>query len=222
MGAPQLRLLLPLEARDHPAPNPATPQRVRISDAVMRCISRTGVTKTTIDDLAREAGCSRATVYRTFPGGREEAIAASVETEVARFFSALAVEMGRAEDLEDAIVAGIVATATAVEDHAALQYVLANEPGILLPHLCFAPMDRVLGVASTFVAPFLARWLDPDAARRVAEWAARIVVSYIATPAPGVDLRDEKSARHLVSTFVMPGARQLENEPEDPKNRRGQ
>ena len=58
-----------------------------------------GVTKTTLDDVAREAGCSRATVYRTFPGGKEEVVAAVVDTEVARLFSAIAVAMGAAESI---------------------------------------------------------------------------------------------------------------------------
>ncbi len=195
-----------------PIARPA-PQRVRIADAATRCVARRGVTKTTVDDVAREAGCSRATVYRTFPGGKEEVIAAVVDTEVARLFSGLAVVMGGAEDLEDAVVAGVVASASAIGDHVALGYVLDNEPGVLLPHLCFGPMDRVIDAASRFAAPFLARWLDPEAARRVADWATRIVLSYLATPAVGVDLRNEASARRLVSTFVMPGARELAREP---------
>jgi AcrR family transcriptional regulator len=171
------------------------------------------VTKTTLDDVASEAGCSRATVYRTFPGGKEEVMAAIVDTEVARMFSAVAVEMGGADDLEDAIVAGVVTTARLIDEHSALGYVLANEPGVLLPHLCFAPMSSVIAAASGLTAPFLARWLDPEGARRVADWAARIVLSYVATPAVGVDLRDDKSARRLVGTFVMPGARDLARQP---------
>jgi AcrR family transcriptional regulator len=189
------------------------PQRVRIADAAARCVARTGVTKTTIDDVAREAGCSRATVYRTFPGGKEEVVAAFVDTEVARLFSAVAVAMGAAEDLEDAIVAGIVAAASAMAGHAALGYVLDNEPGVLLPHLCFAPMDRVIEAASRFAAPFLVRWLDHEAASRVADFSTRVLLSYLATPALGVDLRDETSARRLIETFVMPGARELAREP---------
>jgi AcrR family transcriptional regulator len=190
-----------------------TPQRVRIADAATRCVARKGVMKTTLDDVAREAGCSRATVYRTFPGGKEEVIAAVVDTEVARLFSAIAVAMGRADDLEDAVVAGIVATASALGDHAALAYMLENEPGVLLPHLCFAPMGRVIEGASRFASPFLVRWLDPEAALRLADWATRIVLSYLATPAVGIDLRNEPSARRLVSAFVTPAARELAREP---------
>ena len=189
------------------------PQRVRIADAATRCVARTGVTKTTVDDVAREAGCSRATVYRTFPGGKEEVVAAVVDTEVARLFSAVAVAMGAAEDLEDAVVAGILTAASAMAGHAALGYVLDNEPGVLLPYLCFAAMDRVIAAAARFAAPFLVRWLDPEAAGRVADFSTRVLLSYLATPALGIDLRDESSARRLVATFVMPVARELAREP---------
>jgi AcrR family transcriptional regulator len=157
------------------------PQRVRIADAATRCVARTGVTKTTVDDVAREAGCSRATVYRTFPGGKEEVVAAVVDTEVARLFSAVAVAMGAAEDLEDAVVAGILTAASAMAGHAALGYVLDNEPGVLLPYLCFAAMDRVIAAAARFAAPFLVRWLDPEAAGRVADFSTRVLLSYLAT-----------------------------------------
>ncbi len=166
LAAGQLRLVLtgPRDLRDpreqrHSSASPSrplervAPQRVRIADAATQCVARRGVTKTTLDDVAREAGCSRATVYRTFPGGKEEVIAAVVDTEVARLFSSIAVAMGGADDLEDAVVAGIVATASAIEEHAALSYVLDKEPGVVLPHLCFAPMDRVIDTASRFHRP---------------------------------------------------------------------
>ena len=46
-------------------------QDKRIVDATLRCVGRWGLAKTTLDDVAREAGCSRATVYRLFPGGKD-------------------------------------------------------------------------------------------------------------------------------------------------------
>ena len=43
-------------------------RRGRIRDAALVCIGRFGLAKTTVDDIAREAGCSRATLYRYFDG----------------------------------------------------------------------------------------------------------------------------------------------------------
>jgi len=179
--------------------------RVRIVDATLACLARQGLAKTTVDDIAREAAFSRATLYRTFPGGKDAIIEAVVETEVARLFSSLAVVMGEASDLEDVLVAGMVESARQLGNHRALGYLLLHEPGVILPRLTFAHMNRILFVAGDFAAPFFARWLSPDQASRAAEWAVRIVLAYLADPAPGTDLADPEDTRALVCTFVMPG-----------------
>jgi AcrR family transcriptional regulator len=179
--------------------------RVRIVDATLACLARQGLGKTTVDDIAREARFSRATLYRTFPGGKEAIVEAVVETEVARLFSSLAVVMGEATDLEEVLVAGMVEAARRLSAHSALAYLLLYEPGVVLPRLTFSDMDRILLKAGDFAAPFFARWLSPDEASRASEWAVRIVLAYLADPAPGTDLTDPDDTRSLVRTFVMPG-----------------
>jgi AcrR family transcriptional regulator len=179
--------------------------RVRIVDATLRCLARQGVAKTTLDDIARESTFSRATVYRTFPGGKDAILGAVVDTEVARLFSAVAVVMGDASDLEDVLVAGMVEAARRLSTHSAIAYLLLHEPGLILPKLTFADMEQILLKAGDFAAPFFARWLEPDQASRAAEWAVRIVLAYMADPSPETDLTDVEDARNLVRTFVLPG-----------------
>jgi AcrR family transcriptional regulator len=162
--------------------------RVRIVDAALGCLARQGSAKTTVDDIARASGFSRATLYRTFPGGKDDVLEAVVATEVARVFSALAVAMGEATDLEEVLVAGMSEAARRLSGHRALAYMLGHEPELILPHLTFA-----------------ARWLEPDQASRAAEWAVRIVLAYVADPAPGTDLADPDDTRALVRAFVLPG-----------------
>ncbi len=183
----------------------ASSQRVRIVDAALACMARQGLAKTTLDDVARAAVCSRATVYRAFPGGKDAVLAAAVETEISRLFSELAVRMGEAESLEDVLVAGMTTAAARISDHQPLRFLLAHEPEIVLPHLAFDHHDEVLASLSGFAAPFLGRWLDHGEALRVAEWAGRIVLSYLSCPAPGVDLTDVACTRRIVRTYVLPG-----------------
>jgi AcrR family transcriptional regulator len=181
-------------------------QRIRIVDAALACVARQGLSRTTLDDIAAGAGVSRATVYRVFPGGRDAVLAATVETEVARLFSELAVMMGEADDLEEALVAGIVTAARRLGEHPALAALLAHEPGVVLAQLCFDRFERVLEVASGFAAPFLTRWLEPDQATRAAEWATRIVVSYLVTPGRGLlEVTDRDDVAALVRRYVVPG-----------------
>jgi AcrR family transcriptional regulator len=189
--------------------DPPSPQRIRIVDGALACVARQGVAKTTVEDVAREAGLSRATVYRAFPDGKDSLLAAVVDTEVARLFSALGARMGESSDLSDVLVAGIVEAATRIADHPALAYLFGHEPEIVLRRLAFDEGDGVLLVASGFTAPFLARWMDMTEALRVGEWAARIVFSYLLSPAVGIDLSDPVCTRHLVDTFMIPGIRSL-------------
>ena len=188
--------------------------RVRIVDGALRCLARQGLAKTTVDDIARAAGLSRATVYRTFPRGKDGILGAVVETEVARLFSALAVAMGEAGDLEDLLVTGMVESARRLSSHEALRYLLLHEPGTVLPYLTFSRLDRVLLAAGDLAAPFFGRWLEPEQASRASEWAVRIVMAYCANPAPGRDLTDPRDTRALVRTFVLPGILALRVESE--------
>jgi AcrR family transcriptional regulator len=188
--------------------------RVRIVDAMLGCLARQGIHKTTVDEVAKEAGISRATLYRLFPGGKDAVLAAVVETEVARLFSALAVAMGEAQELDEVLVVGMVETARRLRDHRALAYLVEHEPGKVLPYLSFSGLDRLLLAAASFAAPFFARWLEPDQARRAAEWATRIVFSYVANPTERIDLTDPEDTRHLVTTFVVPGIQALRSSAE--------
>ena len=65
----------------------AIDSRQRTIEATYACVARRGIAKTTVEDVAREAGISRATVYRAFPGGRDELIDATISWAVLDFFA---------------------------------------------------------------------------------------------------------------------------------------
>ena len=54
-----------------------SPKGALILDAALTCIGRVGLAKTTLDDVAREARCARATVYRCF-ANKQQLLAALV------------------------------------------------------------------------------------------------------------------------------------------------
>jgi AcrR family transcriptional regulator len=182
-------------------------QEVRVVDAALRCIARWGVAKTTLDDVAREAGWSRATLYRLFPGGKDAMLETVADVELERFFSALDERLATASDLEDLLVAGMSEAGARITGHPALQFLVTHEPELILPQISFDRAERVLSRAASFAAPYLARWLAPEEANRVAEWVTRIVISYAASPSATVDVADTESVRRLVRSFVLPGIR---------------
>src|SRR3954451_1838368 len=98
----------------------------RITEAALRCFARWGIGKTTLDDVAREAGYSRATVYRFFPGGKEALVDAVARAEVAGFLAAVGERLDAVADrgLEEVLVAGMAEAGRRFSAHAALQYLL--------------------------------------------------------------------------------------------------
>jgi len=62
----------------------STDVRDRLYAGTYDCVARFGLSKTTIDDVARASGLSRATIYRTFPGGRDQLLRETVGWEVTR------------------------------------------------------------------------------------------------------------------------------------------
>ena len=210
----------------------AADSRARVLNAAARCVARFGISKTTVEDVAREARLSRATLYRLFPGGRDEIVETMVATEMRAFFARLAARLEGIDDYEERIVVAMMAAGEELVAHEALGFVLAHEPELVLPHVSFAELDRLLEIASAFFAPYLAGLLEPEDARRAGEWVTRLVLSHVACPSNAVDPWSvlpadssraaggrplalhlsplpEQRARWLVRTFVMPGLRVL-------------
>jgi AcrR family transcriptional regulator len=186
-----------------PAGRDRRPAGERITDGALVCIARWGMAKTTLDDIARQAGCSRATIYRLFPGGKRAVLLATGEAELERLLAELAVDLEASTTLEELLVVGITHSVSALRGHPALQYLIDHEPGVVLAHVSFDALDPLLAVATAFGQPYLSRYLDPATAAATAEWVTRVIVSYGIVPCH--DLADPVVATRFVQTFVLPG-----------------
>lgn len=176
----------------------------RVLDATLVCIARYGVAKTTLDDVAREAGCARATLYRYF-GGKQGLLEAVVAAEGGRLIAELCALASASPTLEDATVAVIVRAAREVAGHQALQFVLAHEPELVLPYLAFDPGSVFLVELGAVLAPAFARFLPAERAARAGEWLARVTLAYTTPERTPVDLTDDVQVRDFVCSFVLPG-----------------
>ena len=182
-------------------PIATTPEvTARVVDGALRAIARYGLAKLTVDDVAREAGISRATLYRYFPG-RGAVLAAVVRSETERLQRGLDDALADATTLAEALAAVAGYGARAFAGHEALQHLLDTEPGAVLPHLCFTGADSLLRVAADRIAPHLCRFMGPLEARRTGEWLARIVLSYGLAPPPDGEI--EAPVLGVVREFVV-------------------
>jgi len=187
--------------------SPARAVHDRILDGALACVARVGVGKTTLDDVAREAGCARATVYRAFPG-RQALFRALLDREVGALGDRALAAAAPAENLRDAVVAVMLTGAEAFRTHPALAFVLAHEPELVALQLSFERGSDVLRAAAQLAAPAFARFLPADRAERLAEWVARLTLSYLCDPSEYLPLDDSTHVRAFVDAFVLPGITQ--------------
>jgi AcrR family transcriptional regulator len=191
-----------------PARPPDPALRERILEAAYACFARFGLGKTTVEDVVKESGVSRATVYRVFPGGKDQLLREVVAWEMGRFFGALAEAVVGAPDFATLVEDGLLFAHRAVGEHVVLQKILVTEPERLLP-LLTTEQDRPLSFITGYLVPFLEReeragrlrpGLDQELA---ADFVARMVLSLIGSD--GALIEDPVARRRLVREQLLAG-----------------
>jgi AcrR family transcriptional regulator len=183
----------------------ASSTRDRIMDAVVACVDRGGLAGFALEDVAAEAGISRATIYRHFEGGRDQLLREAVTREVARFWTDLAVAVEDIDDLESRLVVGMMLARERLQTHDLLQRLLAMEPEEFLPAL-FESDPLVHLVVRDYLRDLLsgqrlAAGVELDDA---ADYLSRMLLSHIGSPGRW-DMSDEEQVRRLVRTQYLAG-----------------
>ncbi len=187
------------------APVPAGDTARRILAATAACVAAQGLRATSIDDIAEAAGCARATIYRIFPGGRAGLLAAAAEIQITSVLEAAGAAADEADDLVDAVAGAVHAAATTLTGHAALQRLLAEEPGEVLPYISFDNLGPLLARAQELGAEVFGRFLDRERAEIAGEWGARVVLAHLRSPGSPTDTTDLEAVRRLVRHHLVPG-----------------
>lgn len=177
-----------------------TPEE-RVLDAARRCVDRWGLSKLTIDDVASEAGVSRATLYRLFPGGKDVLFDALRVRELSDFFQGMRDSIHDVDSLLDfAVHVSVYATREMRHDEH-LAVMLATEEGAALKSLTVEGLPRILSVASQFITPLVGTYIDREDAEVFVELLARLVISHFLAPSDHFDLADPDSARKIFAPF---------------------
>ena len=112
-------------------PSPPDPGLDSYLDAAARCFARHGITRTSINDVAAEAGVSRSTVYR-LAGTIDDIAESLLLRELHRFLGLVPQLLGDKPGPEGVIdlVAGFV---TVIRTNPVVDKLLADEPQLILP-----------------------------------------------------------------------------------------
>ena len=117
-------------------------------DAARECILAVGWKRTTLTDVARRAGVSRMTIYRTWPD--MQTLLADLMTREWGGVATAAAQAASGEGTAAArLVNGVVGTVRAVRAHPLLRKIIDVDPELLLPYLLDRPgrsQDAILAM----------------------------------------------------------------------------
>jgi AcrR family transcriptional regulator len=179
--------------------------RDRIVAAAERCFAQYGVAKTTVEDVAAAAGSSRASVYRYFPGGRDEIILAALLRSAEEFIPQIPARLKTAKSVGDAIVELIVSAVSWVRSEPWRESLLST------PLSNPASVDNAAApyaVCAEFIAPYFEAARIAGLVRSqvglddAVEFVVRMIHSLLIVP--GHVERTGGQLRKYVRTFVVP------------------
>ena len=187
------------------APEDARAAKRRLVAAATACFERYGVAKTSVEDVATEAHVSRATVYRYFPGGRDELVLAVGMREVSRFGGEVQRKVAKQPTAVDALVEGVMLTVAAVQQRPTLALLfapdIAGHTGVLAggsEALHRAVVDYTKPLFETAQRQGTVR-AGLDAAD-AAEWIIRMVMSLATSPSR----RRPSDQRRFLREYFVP------------------
>jgi AcrR family transcriptional regulator len=179
--------------------------RTRILVGALQSVERLGMAKTSLEDVAQTAGVSRATIYRYFPGGRDEVITETVSWEVENFLGRIVDAVEGLDTIDDKLQAALLTGHRAIGDHLLLQQLLSTEPEALFRELAeIGPLMRmaIAGyIADELRGERLLPGVDVDEA---SDYCSRLFLSYIGSHGAN-DLSDPAAVARIVETQVLAG-----------------
>lgn len=101
-------------------------ERHKIVDAAIRCFERFGPQRTSMNDIADEAGISRRTLYRQFDD-RPALVAEILDLRLSALHDSVAAHLAKYEDIEDALIEGSLFSVEAGESDELISEIVRHE-----------------------------------------------------------------------------------------------
>jgi AcrR family transcriptional regulator len=167
----------------------------RILDAAEQLYTQQDQAGVGMNEIARAAGCSRATLYRYFEN-REALRNAYVHRETRRLSRAIKDRISGIDDPTERLIASIIATLQMVRSSPALASWFAVTRPPIAGELA-EQSDVITAMAAAFVSSLGPE--EPAAVQRRARWVVRVITSLLMFP--GHDEADEQA---MLEEFVVP------------------
>ena len=181
--------------------------RTRLLDAAHEQFCRSGIQRSSMEEVARRANLSRVTLYRRFET-KDALVEQVLLREFRRYFDRFLVDIRSARTVADRIVLGFVSSLTAIRTNSLIGGLLDAEPTLLAGLL--VDDGRMLAIARQFVAGQLRREQQADTISRemdidlTAEMMVRIAASFLMAPTDLVDLDDQDQLSVIARQFIVP------------------
>jgi TetR/AcrR family transcriptional regulator, repressor for uid operon len=201
---------------DEPDPGP---RRLRRREELLAAAGRrflaTGIRRTTMEDIAREARAGKATLYRHF-ANKDAVVDALLEAEAVRLERRLEAAIAEHEDAAGRVESAFVVGIAFFVEHPLLTRGRDEEPALLLPRitanggpLVAMGLDRFTRLIDEGIAAGELRAVDPRAA---AEVLMRLILSYFVFPPMHVRVDDPDQARALARAVVAGNLRRRDHD----------
>lgn len=183
-------------------------RREDLLSAAARRFVAVGIGKTTMEDIASEAGAGKATLYRYFDN-KDAVIDALLAREAERFVAEVSAAAAEHDHAQARIEAAFVAGVRFFVDHPMLTKGRDEEPRELLPRIQATSGPMVMGGLELY-ADLIAEGIDAGELRRVdpqtaAEVIVRLILSYFSFPPMVVRVDDPDELRGFARALVAGG-----------------
>lgn len=180
----------------------AADARSRIAIAALDCIKRHGYEKTTMADIASQAGIARPTLYKYFKS-KQEALFAGIDQVALAFALSVAEHARQFGTLQERIIETIVVVVQQMPQHPYLSLIFDQEMSGALRERAFS--DQATEVFAQITSRPLIEICPALAAEEieVSEIMSRFALSMMMFP--GRYANDQDGLRQLISRRVLPG-----------------
>jgi AcrR family transcriptional regulator len=190
---------------------PSAPARTdeRILAAAEQCMSRLGLARVSMREVAAQAGLSRGALYLHF-ADRDALVEAVLERAARRFVASSAGVVSRRRTLEAQVAEAAVFIRSHLGDQLLTLRLPADEETVFATVLT-SRMAHVVAEWIEFWLPFLRAAQDRGEIRpqvdhrKAAEWIVRMLLSFAVMPAVTFDAERPDQVRAFVRAFVIAG-----------------